>query len=66
MQFPIFCMKQVQVELLLKIQKSLCVKVKTMFGEIYDLNPNDFPKDGVILKAYLPATSFLGETIEEH
>jgi len=36
-----------------------------MFGEIYDLNPNDFPKDGVILKAYLPATSFLGETIEE-
>jgi ribosomal protein L11 methyltransferase len=36
-----------------------------MFGEIYDLNPNDFPKEGVILKAYLPVTSFLGETIEE-
>ncbi len=36
-----------------------------MFGEIYDLNPNDFPKEGVILKAYLPATSFLGESIEE-
>ncbi|MBK3493336.1 50S ribosomal protein L11 methyltransferase [Viridibacillus sp. YIM B01967] len=35
------------------------------FGEIYDLNPSDFPKDGVIVKAYLSVTSFLGETIEE-
>ncbi|QBP40861.1 50S ribosomal protein L11 methyltransferase [Paenisporosarcina antarctica] len=36
-----------------------------MFGEIYALDPNDFPLEGVILKAYLPTTSFLGETVEE-
>ena len=35
------------------------------FGEIYSLNPDDFPKEGVILKAYLPVNSFLGETVEE-
>ena len=35
------------------------------FGEIYDLDPSDFPVDGVIIKAYLPVTSFLGETVEE-
>ncbi|HSP22999.1 MAG TPA: 50S ribosomal protein L11 methyltransferase [Planococcus sp. (in: firmicutes)] len=34
------------------------------FGEIYSLNPDDFPKNGVILKAYLPVNSFLGETID--
>ncbi|MDX1770158.1 MAG: 50S ribosomal protein L11 methyltransferase [Planococcaceae bacterium] len=36
-----------------------------IFGEIYELNPNDFPKEGVIVKAYLPLNSFLGETVEE-
>lgn len=35
------------------------------FGEIYALNPDDFPKNGVVVKAYLSATSFLAETIEE-
>ncbi len=34
------------------------------FGEIWSLSPDDFPKDGVILKAYLPVNSFLGETVE--
>ncbi|TWT26193.1 50S ribosomal protein L11 methyltransferase [Planomicrobium sp. CPCC 101110] len=34
------------------------------FGEIYSLDPSDFPKEGVILKAYLPVNSFLGETVE--
>ncbi|MGH2318185.1 50S ribosomal protein L11 methyltransferase [Planococcus sp. SE5232] len=34
------------------------------FGEIYSLDPEDFPVDGVVLKAYLPVNSFLGETIE--
>src|SRR5690606_41240564 len=34
------------------------------FGEIYSLDPEDFPVDGVILKAYLPVNSFLGETVE--
>lgn len=35
------------------------------YGEIYQLDPDDYPKDGVIIKAYLPVNSFLGETIEE-
>ncbi|MGI2326538.1 50S ribosomal protein L11 methyltransferase [Planococcus sp. YIM B11945] len=34
------------------------------FGEIYSLNPDDFPKEGVIVKAYLPVNSFIGETVE--
>ncbi len=35
------------------------------FGEIYHLNPDDFPADGVRIKAYLAETSFLLETVEE-
>lgn len=35
------------------------------FGEIYALNPNDYPTAGVVIKAYLPASSFLAETVEE-
>lgn len=35
------------------------------FGEIYQLNPDDYPEEGVIIKAYLPINSFLGETVEE-
>ncbi|CEG23007.1 Ribosomal protein L11 methyltransferase [Planococcus massiliensis] len=34
------------------------------FGEIWSLDPVDFPSEGVILKAYLPVNSFLGETVE--
>ncbi len=34
------------------------------FGEIYQLNPDDYPEDGVLVKAYLPVTSFLGETVD--
>lgn len=34
-------------------------------GEIYELNPADYPEEGVFLKAYLPVNSFLGETVEE-
>ena len=34
------------------------------FGEIYDLNPNDYPEIGVIIKAYLPINSFINETID--
>lgn len=34
------------------------------FGEIWSLDPEDFPTEGVILKAYLPVNSFLGETVE--
>ena len=35
------------------------------FGEIYELDKNDFPSDGVIVKAYLPVNSFLIETMKE-
>ncbi|GLC88557.1 50S ribosomal protein L11 methyltransferase [Lysinibacillus piscis] len=35
------------------------------YGEIYALNEDDFPKDGVIVKAYLSESSFLNETVEE-
>lgn len=35
------------------------------FGEIYQLDPQDYPEEGVIVKAYLPVNSFLGETVEE-
>lgn len=35
------------------------------FGEIYALDPVDFPVNGVIVKAYLPVNSFLGETMED-
>jgi ribosomal protein L11 methyltransferase len=34
------------------------------FGEIYQLSPDDYPEEGVIVKAYLPVNSFLGETVE--
>ncbi|MEI2355984.1 50S ribosomal protein L11 methyltransferase [Mesobacillus zeae] len=35
------------------------------FGEIYQLDPADYPAEGVIVKAYLSVNSFLGETVEE-
>lgn len=37
---------------------------ETPFGEIYELNPDDYPEEGVVIKAYLPVNSFLGETVE--
>lgn len=37
----------------------------TSFGEVYQLNPDDYPEEGVVVKAYLPVNSFLGETVEE-
>ena len=42
------------------------VKERTdQFGEIYELNPEDYPDEGVIVKAYLTVNSFLNETIDE-
>ncbi|MFC0522556.1 50S ribosomal protein L11 methyltransferase [Pontibacillus salicampi] len=38
---------------------------ETYMGEIYELNPEDYPEEGVYVKAYLPVNSFLGETVEE-
>ncbi|WP_054950042.1 50S ribosomal protein L11 methyltransferase [Numidum massiliense] len=34
------------------------------YGEIYELNVEDYPSEGVILKAYLPLGSNLAETVE--
>lgn len=36
-----------------------------VFGEIYELDKKDFPKEGVIVKAYLPVNSFLIETMKD-
>lgn len=35
------------------------------FGEIYELNPDEYPEEGVYIKAYFKGNSFLGETIKE-
>ncbi|WP_226583155.1 50S ribosomal protein L11 methyltransferase [Halobacillus litoralis] len=37
---------------------------ETKLGEIYELNPDDYPSEGVYVKAYLPMNSFLGETVD--
>ncbi|MGG4264294.1 50S ribosomal protein L11 methyltransferase [Peribacillus simplex] len=37
---------------------------ENIFGEIYHLNPDDYPDEGVLIKAYLPVNSFLGETVD--
>src|SRR5699024_724937 len=34
------------------------------FGEIYELSPNDYPEEGVKVKAYLPVNSFLGDAVD--
>jgi ribosomal protein L11 methyltransferase len=35
------------------------------FGELFELDPSEYPEEGVRIKAYLPVNSFLSETIEE-
>lgn len=42
----------------------LCKDREDMFGEIYDLDPADYPDEGVIIKAYLPVNSFIVDTID--
>ncbi|MDD9147597.1 MULTISPECIES: 50S ribosomal protein L11 methyltransferase [unclassified Sporolactobacillus] len=34
-------------------------------GEVYSLDPDDYPQEGVNVKAYFPVNSFLGETVAE-
>jgi ribosomal protein L11 methyltransferase len=34
------------------------------FGEIYQLDPHDYPDEGVIIKAYIHVNSFLAETVD--
>jgi ribosomal protein L11 methyltransferase len=38
---------------------------ETKFGEIFQLSADDYPEEGVLLKAYLPLNSFFGDTVEE-
>ncbi|GAA0362478.1 50S ribosomal protein L11 methyltransferase [Bacillus horti] len=35
------------------------------FGELYQLDPGDYPAEGVVVKGYLTVNSFLGEAVEE-
>lgn len=35
------------------------------YGEVYKLSPDDYPEEGVLVKAYLPVNSFLGETVDQ-
>ncbi|MGP4065038.1 50S ribosomal protein L11 methyltransferase [Oceanobacillus sp. M65] len=37
----------------------------TPFGEVFELDPSEYPEEGVYIKAYLPVNSFFGETVEE-
>lgn len=37
----------------------------TFFGEIYELNPTKYPKEGIYMKIYLPADRFLNEKVAE-
>lgn len=42
------------------------VKAKeAQFGEIYELDPQDYPDEGVRIKTYLPVNSHLKDTIDE-
>lgn len=38
---------------------------ENLFGEIVELDRNDYPTEGVIIKAYLPVNSFLIETMKD-
>ncbi len=35
----------------------------TFFGEVYELNPAEYPEDGIFIKAYLPIDEFLNKII---
>ncbi|MDV6377953.1 50S ribosomal protein L11 methyltransferase [Sporosarcina sp. GW1-11] len=36
-----------------------------VYGELYALDKDDFPSEGVIIKAYLPVNSFINETVQK-
>lgn len=59
----IFCMKLVR-GVVIEDPLDLIKERENVYGEIYQLDPNDYPNEGVIVKAYLPVNSFLGETVE--
>ncbi|GAA0443029.1 50S ribosomal protein L11 methyltransferase [Lentibacillus halophilus] len=37
---------------------------ETFFGEVYDLDPADYPADGVYIKAYLSENTYLDKTVD--
>jgi ribosomal protein L11 methyltransferase len=39
--------------------------IETQYGELYQLNPEDYPDEGVFVKGYLQVNSFIGEQVEE-
>lgn len=42
------------------------VKIKrSTFGEVYELNPDDYPEEGVRIKAYLPVNSYIKDTVDD-
>ncbi|MFZ3576494.1 50S ribosomal protein L11 methyltransferase [Virgibacillus sp. DJP39] len=43
----------------------LITEREDIFGEIYELDKEDYPNEGVYIKAYLPMNSFLGESVNE-
>ncbi|AZB43680.1 50S ribosomal protein L11 methyltransferase [Bacillus sp. FJAT-42376] len=45
-------------------QMDLLKDRESVYGEIYHLDPRDYPAEGVIIKAYLPMNSFLAETVD--
>ncbi|WP_085991864.1 50S ribosomal protein L11 methyltransferase [Oceanobacillus senegalensis] len=51
--------------LVIEDPQDLVASMESPFGEIYELNPDDYPEEGVRIKAYLPVNSFLSETVEE-
>ncbi|MGG3798182.1 50S ribosomal protein L11 methyltransferase [Metabacillus fastidiosus] len=38
---------------------------ESVYGEIYQLDPNDYPDEGVVIKAYVPVDHFSPENIAE-
>ncbi|RKQ37832.1 50S ribosomal protein L11 methyltransferase [Oceanobacillus halophilus] len=51
--------------LVIEDPQDLVSTMESPYGEIYELDPNDYPEEGVRIKAYLPVNSFLGETIDQ-
>lgn len=45
--------------------QDLTIDHDTAFGEIFELDPLDYPETGVYIKAYLPTNSFLTEKMDE-
>ncbi|MFD1363009.1 50S ribosomal protein L11 methyltransferase [Lentibacillus salinarum] len=38
---------------------------ESLFGEVYELDPDDYPEEGVYIKAYLPADNHVVEAVDD-